>query len=550
MTGALSFADSPRAAAARLVLAACAALPWIQPFAPGPSANAVPLLVAWSFSALALLSAPALPRRLPLWLAAGAVLALLGWAANWSGVTAAALAALAAMAACAAAVAGQPDARAAARAVAIGWLVAALTSSAMALLQYFGWAGPLSPLVNAAELGEAFGNLRQRNQFATLTTLGLASLLWLGSGRLALAIPGVALLAIANAASASRTGLLQWGMVLVCVALWPGPRWRRWAALVAFGLALYLAASLVLPALLERISGGSSLNVFSRISSQAACGTRSLLWPNVLELIAARPWTGWGWGELDFAHLWHLYRGPRFCDILDNAHDLPLHLAVELGVPVALAVCAVLVWGVVRARPWSEAEPHRRVAWLAALAIGLHSMVEYPLWYGPFQMALGFAVGMLWLGWDADDAEVSHYGSGALWPRVLLGIFCVAALGYGFLEYGRVSQLYLPAEARWAAYREDPMSKVRDARLFRDQVVFAELTTTPLTRENAPELHKLALEMVHFSPEPKVIEKVIESALMLHRDEEVEAYVTRYRIAFPEEYRAWAEAHGVMAQAR
>uniref|UniRef100_UPI00184E8E03 PglL family O-oligosaccharyltransferase n=1 Tax=Ramlibacter sp. TaxID=1917967 RepID=UPI00184E8E03 len=444
---------------------------------------------------------------------------------------------------------GQHDARAAARAVAIGWLVAALASAAMALLQYFGWATPLSPLVNAAELGEAFGNLRQRNQFATLTTLGLASLLWLGSGRLVLAVPGVALLAVANAASASRTGLLQWGVVLVCVALWPGPRRRRWAALVAFGLAMYLAASLALPALLASVAGGSSLNVFSRMSSQAACGTRSLLWPNVLELIAARPWTGWGWGELDFAHLWHLYRGPRFCDILDNAHDLPLHLAVELGVPIALVVCAVLAWGIVRARPWSEHAPHRRVAWLAALAIGLHSMVEYPLWYGPFQMALGFAVGMLWLGRDAqDDGEDAPQRAGALWPRVLLGVFCLSGLGYGFLEYGRVSQLYLPADARWAAYRDDPMSNVRDARLFRDQVVFAELTTTPLTRENADELHKLALEVVHFSPEPKVIEKVIESALMLHLDAEVEAYVTRYRIAFPEEYRAWAEAHGVTAQ--
>jgi O-antigen ligase len=553
VTGVLSStaADTPRAEAARGVLAACAALPWVQPFAPGPSANAVPLLVAWSFAALALLATPALPRRLPLWLAAAAALAALAWIGHWGGVVAGTLAAVAAVAASAAAAAGQRDAPGAARAVAAGWLAAALASSAMALLQYFGQAAPFSAFINAAEAGEAFANLRQRNQFATLTTIGLASLLWLGGGRLALAVPGVALLAVANAASASRTGLLQWAVLLACVALWPGRDRRRWAALAAFGLAVYVAAAAVLPVLLQQVTGGSSLNVFSRITAQSACGTRSLLWPNVLELIAARPLAGWGWGELDFAHYWHLYRGPRFCDILDNAHALPLHIAVELGVPAALAACALLAGAVLRARPWSEDAPHRRVAWLAAIAIGLHSMVEYPLWYGPFQLALGFAIGMLWLRRDGpkeeEDAGTPASCATSAWPRAALGLACVLGLGYAFLEYTRISQLYLPPEARWATWRENPMAKVRDARLFRDQVVFADLTTTALTRANAPEVHRLALEVLHFSPEPKVIEKVIESALLLHLDDVVEAHVLRYRTAFPDEYRAWAETHGVMA---
>ena len=56
-------------------------------------------------------------------------------------------------------------------------------------------------------------------------------------------------------------------------------------------------------------------------------------------LIAQKPWLGWGWGELDYAHFITLYPGARFCDILDNAHNLPLHLAVELGVPLAVVLC-------------------------------------------------------------------------------------------------------------------------------------------------------------------------------------------------------------------
>ena len=82
--------------------------------------------------------------------------------------------------------------------------------------------------------------------------------------------------------------------------------------------------------------------------------SRLLLWRNVIDLIARHPWAGWGWGELKFAHYSTLYAGPRFVEILDNAHNLPLHLAVELGIPAALLVCGGFGWLVLAARPWRE----------------------------------------------------------------------------------------------------------------------------------------------------------------------------------------------------
>ncbi|NZA01899.1 O-antigen ligase family protein [Ottowia beijingensis] len=99
-------------------------------------------------------------------------------------------------------------------------------------------------------------------------------------------------------------------------------------------------------------------------TGESTCGSRLILWRNVLHLIGLKPWTGWGWGELDYAHYITLYEGARFCHILDNAHNLPLHLAVELGVPVALAVCGLVAWLVWRGRPW--AEQHPRASWPGA----------------------------------------------------------------------------------------------------------------------------------------------------------------------------------------
>jgi O-antigen ligase len=536
----------PRTHALRhTLLAACVALPWLQPFAPGPSSNVVPLLVAWGASLLAVLCAgAALP---PAAWGVVSLAALLAWGSGAHATALAAAAAVASVAACAAAAAAAAPADRAgiARGIAAGWLVAAAASSAMALLQYFGAAGALAPWVNVADAGEAFANLRQRNQLATLTGIGLAALLGLAAGmprRVAFVL--VVVMALANAASASRTGLLQWLSIAGAVALWPGPHRVRWATLALAGLAAYAAGALALPLLLEAATGQSALNVVGRIAAPSACSTRSLLWPNVLELSVQFPWTGWGWGELDYAHYIHPYPGARFCDILDNAHNLPLHLAVELGWPVALGACVLAAGLLARARPWREEDPMRRIAWLALGALAVHSMVEYPLWYGPFQMALGLGLGLLWRPRSAPGqvrgVAVAAHG--------LRAGAAAAALAYAGWDYHRISQLYLAPEERAAAYRDDAMAEARKSWLFREQVRFAELSITPLTRANAHDQLALALDMLHFSPEPKVAERVIDAALLVGRDDLVAVHLARFRAAFPQEHEAWARERGVPAR--
>ena len=77
---------------------------------------------------------------------------------------------------------------------------------------------------------------------------------------------------------------------------------------------------------------------------------------------------------------------------------------------------------------------------------------------------------------------------------------------------------------------------------------FAELTTTPLDRSTAQWTFDTASNLLHYSPEPRVIEKVIESAVMLGRDEEAMAHLARYRAAFPKEHAAWARSNSRMPE--
>lgn len=432
--------------------------------------------------------------------------------------------------------------------LAAGWLSAALISSAMGLLQYFGQTAPFSPWIHAADLGEAYANLRQRNQFATLTSMGLAAVLWwaCAQGRPARTahkawlMAAVALLVVGNAASSSRTGLLQLLLVATLLVLWGGwnqawPRRMLLAALLSYGVAV-----VVLPVLAGH--DPTAHGMLARFNdTEVGCNSRWVLWSNVVTLIREHPWLGWGWGELDYAHFITLYEGQRFCEILDNAHSLPLHLAVELGVPAALLLCSAGLLLMLRMRPWRETAPARQLAWAVLGVILLHSMLEYPLWYGPFQMAVVLC------GWlllpSNQPAATTNAASKPLKTKGLefsVALCLLTGLTYAAWDYHRVSQIFYPPDYRAAAYRDNTLQKIRASWLFKEQVRFAEYTITPLTRENAEHIHDMGQQVLHFSPEAQVVEKLMASATLLGRDEEAKFYLARFRAAYPKEHARWA----------
>lgn len=483
-----------------VLLMACLVLPWLNPLTGGPSAAVLPWLVS-----------------------AGCAVIFWGFLTP------------------VAAPGGAKQARI--RSIAGAWLAAALISCVIALFQYFGLASHFDPFMAVTSVGEAFANLRQRNLFASLTMVGAAVVLWrvaVTDGKDRVALPAMLLLAVGNAASASRTGLVQLlGLAVLC-AVWRGPKRRRRLALCLAAAAVYIAAALVLPPVLEALTGTIPANIWRRLGSREGCASRIVLWSNALHLIAEKPWLGWGWGELDYAHYMTLYPGPRFCDILDNAHNLPLHLATELGVPAAVIASGVFLWWVVRAKPWRETDPNRQLAWSVLAVILLHSMLEYPLWYGPFQIAFALSLGLLLHPLRHACPDLERCAPSAAPIQRVLALALIAALAFTSWDYRRISQIYLPHEARDAGYRDNTLERIRGSRLFRGQVRFAELTTTPLSPENAQWTLDTALAALHFSPEPRVIEKVIESAMLLGRVDEAGAHLTRFRAAFPVEHARWS----------
>jgi O-antigen ligase len=500
-------------------------LPWLNPFAPGPTPAVVPFLFSWLCIVLAAFALSVAHTR------------------------------------------GQ--AKPMVRVVAMAWVAAACLSALIGLLQYFEvseWAGRW---INHTELGQAYGNLRQRNQFATLLTIGLAALLWWASyfesseqGNIEPALhqqhsvllwAAATLLGAGNAASSSRTGLFQLALIAWLGWLWQHQkpsalglrkgqmRLSRVNQVLLICLLSYALATLALPVLagLDPLSSGA----WARLrQGDAACSSRLTLWSNVLHLIAQKPWLGWGWGELDYAHFITLYPGTRFCDILDNAHNLPLHIAVELGVPLAVVASCAGTWLVWRTQPWRESDSVRQMAWTVLAVIGLHSLLEYPLWYGPFQMVVLLCLWLLLVPQATDPFQIKRKDwPPALYLSGLATIVSIATISYIAWNYQLASQIYLSPKERMAAYSEDTLEKVGNVALFEDQVRFADLTTTALDAQSARKVHDLALDMLHFSPEAQVVEMLLESAKLLEKTEEVLFFAARFKAAFPQPYESWVK---------
>ena len=550
---------NPQLLANRLLLVVCLMLPWLNPFTSAPSTSVIPLLLSWMLVACALLlvvdEVPALQvgfqskwgLLLLLWFV---VSALTVPEVIDRALTAGVLAGITCVW-----IAMQIGKRAANRDndllrwLLVAWLLAALISSVLAILQYLDMTRELSPWVNQPRTGDAFANLRQRNQFASLTSIGLVALLGLvttarsiSKRYLAMAWCALVLLAAGLACSVSRTGAMQWLLVVALVLVWAWKD-RKHARPVLLQLAigaplLVILWSLVLPWVALQINGVMGASLLLRVAGQAqdyaACGGRRVLWSNALQMLAQHPWRGWGLGETDFAHYSTDYQSERFCDLLDNAHNFPLHLALEFGLPFALVSCVFALHWIYKQANLQDLTNAKRIAFALLLVLGLHSMLEYPLWYGPFQLTLGLALG-LWAGSARSksipilkpaESEPVKSTRQQLLPMLICSALFLACL-YAAWDYNRVAQIYRQPDKRDAAYRDNPMQAASHSWLFKNQVDFARLMTQTITQENAQATYDLSTRVLHYSPEPRVVERAAQSLRLLGREVEAEKLAIR-----------------------
>jgi O-antigen ligase len=331
--------------------------------------------------------------------------------------------------------------------LALGCLLAGLAGVAIGGIQVFAPAlADGQWIARSGFVGRAVGNVRQPNHLATLLLMAAVGLVWLAqqrSWRPLLVWPAMALLVGGVVLSASRTGLWFGVPLLFLWGLLDGQMERRWRLLL---IATPLLAALAWAGM--HWWSASGLGVFgaeARLDQEGAGSpSRIKILLNAWTLLQQHPWTGVGWGG--FNRAWSLSPFPdRPIAFFDHTHNLPLQLLVELGWPLGGAVLLLLLIGLGAAarlawRARGAEALARRAPLMMVLIVGLHSLLEYPLWYAYFLLPTALAFG---LALAPERAQTS--GARPLqWPR-LLGLLLIAGSGYALYEYRKVVAIYAPA---------------------------------------------------------------------------------------------------------
>jgi O-antigen ligase len=393
-----------------------------------------------------------------------------------------------------------PDGPAMFGALAIALLAAGLASCAVAMIQVYapGWTD--DKWIAGAANGVATGNMRQPNHLSFVMLLAIVAAVALHELRLltriglwAAALPLVWVIELTR----SRNGALCLLIFLFWSLLDKG---------ISKVVRLLLAATPVIYAsafgateLAKKIippmsSGGDLPATFALTIGEV--DSRLTIWRNTVDMIAAQPWTGIGFGEFNIA--WTLSPFPiRGNQYFDNCHNLFLQLAVELGIPGAAAVILLLMvalWQAIQRARLANGDRGlvARCGLIYVLLAGAYSMVEYPLWYPYFI----FPVAMMWgitLGIPSiiteeistqQQSTFAVKSLAAFWG-ITTGLLMSLAGAWSLLDYHLVSSIY----------RLSPQSSELAARIQQGQTSILFAHQADYTAANTPGVSKSNVEL-------------------------------------------------------
>ncbi|HTP72730.1 MAG TPA: Wzy polymerase domain-containing protein [Burkholderiaceae bacterium] len=304
--------------------------------------------------------------------------------------------------------------------------------------------------------GRSVGNLRQPNHLASLGLWALVAIVGLHelkAVRRAYAVVLMMVTLMGVVLSGSRTGLVGvfllagWGFFDGQLSR-PARLALRGAPILFLGLWLAAAAWAHLSA--QTFGGeGHLLSEGGDISS-----SRFAIWSNTLAMIAQEPLAGVGFGEFNIA--WTLTAFPdRPVAFFDHTHNLVLQFLVELGIPLGSFTIALLCVALVVAwrKAWGSAGElgvAKRAAFMVVLMIGLHSLLEYPLWYAYFLLPTAFAWGFVLSSPPPSSVERGSWSApNTRGSRTLAFAGLAMAIGAAaaVLDYWRVAVIYDPGDS-------------------------------------------------------------------------------------------------------
>lgn len=302
------------------------------------------------------------------------------------------------------------------------------------ILQHYRWHTFLDTVITAKNGMAVYGNMAQPNHYANYIAMGLVSL---GLLRLQLRSWLVVLLAapllFVLVLSGSRSSWLYLLSMTGLAFLWQR-RDQSCRHLLNYSLLLLLGFGLMHWVVqLPWLTGASgSLTAMQRLTTGDGSGSiRLYLWHEAWLIFTQFPVLGAGLGQFASQHfqMGPLLQATNISGLYNNAHNLVMQLAAEMGLAGLLILFATLgmwLWQGVRA----QFTIYHWWGYTVLLVLGIHSMLEYPLWYAYFMGIAAILLGML----DSSTyrLELRALGRLSVAAILLLGIVSLVQFQHGY----------------------------------------------------------------------------------------------------------------------
>lgn len=422
--------------------------------------------------------------------------------------------------------------------VAAGIAAGALLSAVIGVIQYFNIITPLNAWIVRLQGTVIFGNLAQPNHFASYTTLGLLSIAYLHNrGRLLLPVAVISSLPLlfVLGVSGSRS---PWLYLLAAFgfAVWlravsgdrPAHRLFLWTGMF---LTLHYAMQAVVGAGWFKPPEGVAVTAIERLFSGAESVTDRLgLWSAAWPIALEHPVFGVGWGAFSGRYFEFIAEPGVIAPagLYNNTHNIILHFFAETGaIGVVLLLAPLLAWAV----PVLKTRPDARQWWLLATlsVFGIHSMLEYPLWYAYF---LGIAALLLGLGGGPVFVpRLARVGRAFTAAVILVGAWNLSIL---CIDYRRFETVLRPSPEQlrnidFAAV----MTRLHQNILLAPYVELFTAFPSAVAEENLPGRLRLNGQVIRFTPVPVLIYRQVLLLALAGRLPEAQALLIRVRRVYP-----------------
>jgi len=433
-------------------------------------------------------------------------------------------------------------------------LIGGALSATIGLIQHLNVSGELAFLVDQ-KADNTFGNIGQRNHFATQITLASFALIYLhATERInrTIAILLLSLFGLMLTASSSRAALIYivagFFLTLISYRATRAPIHQRLLQGAALLLALFLLFQFLLPLLNNWLKllladmgfDVNGLNALVALQRNAAEGVDLRLseWHKAWRMFVESPLWGigignYGWYSFNYQALPEFSAVPEGV-LFNHSHNLIMQVLAELGIlGFLLLLLMAFTWVRQMLPEWKNPSCWLILSLLIVLL--LHSNVEYPLWYSYF---LGIAAILLGLG-SRTTLKIEFTPSLGQFTAVATLIFSAAILIITLLgaQDINVNQLIATTTPQQAAATLHAVSKNPLLTPWAEAAVA--LHGTP-AKEIIEQQLLLSTRVLRYRPSPPFVNRQILYLSLSGRSDSASALMKKALIVYPADFAKFA----------